>query len=60
MQIPPCSVDGITWPCEIKTERHVFFLTFLVTASPLFMAGAILPVIIRRYDRKRGIEKDDE
>ncbi len=57
-QIPPCPVDGITWPCEIKTERFVFFLTFLVTASPLFITGAVLSIIIRRYDRKRGIERD--
>jgi len=51
--------DGIMQPCQIETGEFTFFVIFLIMASPLFVTGTILLVLIHYYEKKKTLRKNE-
>ncbi len=49
--------NGIMLPCQIETGESTFFVVYLIMASPFFMSGLILLIIIRYVEKKKHFEK---
>ena len=49
--------NGTMLPCEIETGKFTFFTIFLIMASPFFVIGAILLVIIRYIEKRKHLKK---
>ena len=51
--------NGNMLPCEIETGKSAFFVIFLIMASPFFIIGTIVLIIIRYVEKKKHREKNE-
>ncbi len=49
--------NGTMLPCQIETGESTFFVIYLIMASPIFMIGTILLIIIRYVGKRKHLKK---
>ena len=52
--------NGTMLPCEIETGKSAFFIIFLIMASPFFISGTIVLIIIRHSEKKKHRERNED